>query len=119
MGQPLFTFEDDFISSMCGMSDAEVRETWTNAFEDGRRAMEMSVQERARQSPAMKVHADDLTVKIEDGSFVVVIPADIEDDVMAMELGTDGRAPQPVLRGGVVHGAGAAAKAISDALELS
>lgn len=119
MGQPLFTFEDEFIDSLCGLDDASVKQTWVDALEDGRLEMQSAVQAKVAASPTLKPYAKDITVKLDHGAYVVVVPADIEDMVMEHELGTGDGPPQPVLRGGVVRGAGAAGKAITDGLEMS
>lgn len=118
MGLPLLTFEDEFVDSMCGIDAASITKRWTDAFEDGRLALQDAVQARMRSNPATKQWADSVSVTLQGGSFVVVPPAGIEAELMAIELGDGTERPQAVLQGGVVRGASAAAQAITDGLDM-
>lgn len=119
MGKPMFEFEDDFVDSVCmGLSDAESKQRLVAAFEQGRVIMERSVQERVKASPDIARYAEEIGVALEHGSYVVVVPERIRDEVMGHELGDGSTRPQPALRGGLIHGAGPAGKAITDGLRL-
>lgn len=119
MGLPLLTFEDDFISSMCGMSAEGVEQRWVDAFEDGRRVLEQAVQAKLRSNPATKAWASQTSVRLQGGSFVVVPPKAHEEELMGMELGDGSQRPQALLRGGLVRGLGSAANAITQGLDLT
>lgn len=118
MGLPLLTFEDEFIDSMCGVSGAAIAERWTDAFESGRLELQSAVRAKLRANPATKQWADDVTVVLQGDSYVVVPPKGAEDELMAIELGDGSERPQGLLRGGLVRGVGAAARAITEGLDL-
>lgn len=118
MGQPLFTFEDDFISSLCGVDDGEIEERWEDAFEEGRLAVQREVRSKLASVRETKKIADDVTVRYADGAFVVVVPSAHAEMVQQLEVGTPTSRPRGLLRGGVARGCTPAAKAISDGLAL-
>lgn len=120
MGQSLFKFEDDFVSSVCmGMDDGEVEDFWVAALDAGAAVLEQSVRDAARRVPTMKRHARRLRVTLSKGAYGVVVPSDIADEVIAHELGDGGQPPVPTLRSGLIRGSGDAARAITRALEMS
>jgi hypothetical protein len=118
VGQPLLTFMDEFISSLCGVDDGEIEKRWADAFEDGRIAVQTEVQGKLRSTRETSKIADDVTVHYSDGSYVVVVPSAHAEAVQQLEVGTPTQRPRGLLRTGVARGCTPASKAITDGLEM-
>lgn len=119
MGRSLFQLEDDLIDSLCfGFSDGDVREAWTDALEESRQALQESVRERMRATDHLEKYADETTVQLYGGDFVVVLPSDAEDEILGYEYGDGENRPLPVLRQGMQEASSLAAAALTRGLDL-
>lgn len=120
MSSSLFTLEDEFVSSLCfGMSDKETTARFVDALEAGRREVQREVRDRVRRSDLLADRADEVTVALIEGHYVVLLPDDIADEALDDEYGTDEEPPKPLLRQSVQQTRVSAAKAITKKLELT
>jgi hypothetical protein len=119
VGLPLFQLEDDLIGSLCyGFSDGETKQFFADALEEGRLEVQKSVRERMRSHPVMKEYADDTEVRLVGQDFVVLVPEDVEDELLDIEYGNGVERPSPVLRPGLQQSATAASKKITNMLDM-
>lgn len=95
----LFTLEDSFIDSMCmSTADSDVAIELTGALEAGRQAVLEAVQRKLQHTEWAK-WADEFEVILQDGVYVVMPPAEIENEILAAEYGgPELGPPRPILR---------------------
>lgn len=121
MGTPLFTLEDEFIESVCfGMSRSDTAEIFIDAVEAGREKLLEALMRKVESNADLAPYADGFDVDIdEDGHYVLVVPEEIEDAVIEREFGSLDTPPSPLLRSVVQQHSYDAARAITQALEMS
>lgn len=121
MGTPLFTLEDEFIESVCfGMSGADTTSMFADAIEAGRQKLLAALKIKVESVAELSPYADQFDVDVDhEGNYVLVVPAAIEAELLAREFGDLDTPPNPVLRPVVQQHNYDAARAITQALEMS
>jgi len=118
VGRSLFAIEDNFIDSMClGMDDSSAKNELAEALEAGRLEMLKALHARLQSSP-WKDRAEEFTVVLQGGRFVIIAPADLEDEVLDSEYGNQTERPHPVLRQAAAQSRPAIERAINKKLAL-
>ena len=117
--QPLFQFDPSFITSVCmGGSNADVAAKFRDAYEDGRLKLRSAVRDRMRQADRWRDAAERTDVKLGREGYVVVLPAEYEDELLDLEYGGPDTPMQPIQRQAVSQSRIDVERAIARALDF-